>query len=72
MQKIKPADHPALVLEIALWSAYFHCFHGSSKLLTETSAVLRVDLEGVEKAVKDERKQFWKDKQAKAKERAKN
>jgi ParB/RepB/Spo0J family partition protein len=72
MQKIKPADHPALVLEIALWSAYFHCFHGSSKLLTETSAVLRVDLEGVEKAVKDERKQFWKDKQAKVKERAKN
>ena len=58
--------------KIALWSAYYNCFHGASKLLTETSEVLRVDLPALEKTVKDERKQFWKEKQAKAKERAKN
>ena len=33
--------------------------------------VLRVDLPALEKTVKDERKQFWKEKQDKAKERAK-
>ena len=72
MAGVKPADHAALALEIALWSAYYNCFHGASKLLTETSEVLRVDLPALEKTVKDERKQFWKEKQAKAKERAKN
>ena len=71
MAGVKPADHAALALEIALWSAYYNCFHGASKLLTETSEVLRVDLPALEKTVKDERKQFWKEKQAKAKERAK-
>jgi hypothetical protein len=44
MAGVKPADHAALTLEIALWSAYYNCFHGASKLLTETSEVLRVDL----------------------------
>ena len=71
MAGVKPADHPALALEIALWSAFYNCFHGASKLLTETSEVLRVDLPALEKTVKDERKQFWKEKQDKAKERAK-
>ena len=32
---------------------------------------MRVDLPALEKTVKDERKEFWKEKQAKAKERAK-
>ena len=68
--KVKPADYPALALEIALWSAFYNCFHGSSKLLTESSAVLRVELDTIETAVKEERKQFWKEKKAKAKERA--
>jgi hypothetical protein len=72
MDGVKPADHAALALELALWSAYYNCFHGASKLLTETSEVLRVDLPTLEKTVKDERKQFWKEKQAKAKEREKN
>ncbi len=64
--KAKPAEYPALALEIALWSAFYNCFHGSSKLLTESSAVLRVELDAIEKAVKEERKQFWKEKKAKA------
>jgi ParB/RepB/Spo0J family partition protein len=68
--KVKPAEYPALALELALWSAFYNCFHGSSKLLTESSAVLRVELDAIEKAVKEERKQFWKEKKAKAKERA--
>ena len=68
--KVKPAEYPMLALEIALWSAFYNCFHGSSKLLTESSAVLRVELDVIEKAVKEERKQFWKEKKAKAKERA--
>ena len=68
--KVKPADYPAFALELALWSAFYNCFHGSSKLLTESSAVLRVELDAIEKAVKEERKQFWKEKKAKAKERA--
>jgi len=72
MAGVKPADHPALALEIALWSAFYNCFHGASKLLIETSEILRVDLPALEKTVKDERKQFWKEKQAKARARAKN
>jgi ParB/RepB/Spo0J family partition protein len=69
---VKPADHPALALEIALWSAFYNCFNGASKLLSETSEVLRVDLAALEKTVKDERKEFWKQKENKAKARAKN
>lgn len=69
---VKPADHPALALEIALWSAFYNCFNGASKLLTETSEVLRVDLAVLEKTVRDKRKEFWKQKQNKAKARAKN
>ncbi len=42
MSGVKPADHAALALEIALWSGFYNCFHGASKLLTETSEVLRV------------------------------
>jgi len=72
MATVKPADHPALALEIALWSAFFNSFQGASKLLTETSEVLRVDLVALEKTVRDERKEFWKAKQNKAKARAKN
>jgi len=30
MAGVKPADHAALALEIALWSAYYNCFHGAS------------------------------------------
>jgi ParB/RepB/Spo0J family partition protein len=67
---LKPADYPAMALEIALWSAYHGTFQGASKLLKETSEVLRVDLAAIEKTVTDERKQFWKEKQARAKARA--
>jgi hypothetical protein len=68
--KVKTSVYPALALEIALWSAFYNCFHDSSKLPTESSAVLRVELDTIEKAVQEERKQFWKEKKAKAKERA--